>query len=76
MFAEELVTAYPDAKAILTLRDPVTWFHSVQNTLIPVLQWPSWKVLKYMDRVSDFGCIFEYLEHGYISSAERHRSLV
>ncbi|KAL7894366.1 P-loop containing nucleoside triphosphate hydrolase protein [Trichoderma sp. SZMC 28014] len=49
MFSEELVAAYPDAKVILTLRDPVKWFHSVNNTLLPVLRWPSWRILKYMD---------------------------
>lgn len=57
MFSDELVTAYPDAKVILTLRDPVKWFHSVNNTLIPVMKWPSWKVLKYMDSVSDSGAL-------------------
>ncbi|KAL6892025.1 P-loop containing nucleoside triphosphate hydrolase protein [Trichoderma evansii] len=50
MFSEELLIAYPNAKVILTLRDPVKWFRSVNNTLIPVLRWPSWKILKYMDR--------------------------
>ncbi|GLI77737.1 hypothetical protein PoHVEF18_006030 [Penicillium ochrochloron] len=33
-FAEELMTAYPNAKVILTNRDVDAWFESVQKTLI------------------------------------------
>jgi hypothetical protein len=32
----ELVAHYPDAKAILTLRDPVRWFESAQTTIFNV----------------------------------------
>lgn len=29
----EVMKAYPDAKAILSVRDPVKWYHSVKNTI-------------------------------------------
>lgn len=35
-FVEELVAAYPDAKFVLTYRDPAAWLRSVQNTFIPL----------------------------------------
>ncbi|KAF7314064.1 hypothetical protein HMN09_00565400 [Mycena chlorophos] len=40
LFAKELVEAYPDARVILTLRDPDTWLRSMQATLIPMLAPP------------------------------------
>ena len=33
----ELSEAYPEAKVILTLRDPEEWFHSFSNTIRPVM---------------------------------------
>lgn len=35
-FPEELVSAYPDAKFILTHRDPQAWLRSVNNTFVPL----------------------------------------
>ena len=29
----ELMAAYPNAKVLLTVRDPVKWFHSVKSTI-------------------------------------------
>ena len=29
----EIMSAYPDAKVILTVRDPVKWYHSVKTTI-------------------------------------------
>jgi len=34
----ELAAHYPDAKMILSLRDPDTWFDSVQRTIYPVMR--------------------------------------
>lgn len=36
-FWRELVDAYPDAKVVLTVRDPRRWHASVRNTLLSVL---------------------------------------
>jgi len=33
-FAPELIKAYPDAKFILTSRDPDAWMRSVENTIL------------------------------------------
>ncbi|KAJ6625992.1 P-loop containing nucleoside triphosphate hydrolase protein [Mycena sp. CBHHK59/15] len=37
LFAEELIAAYPDAKVILTKRDPNSWWRSYQATIEPSL---------------------------------------
>lgn len=48
-FVEELTTAYPDAKVILTMRDVDKWLVSMHQTLFTVFAWPSWKILRYTD---------------------------
>lgn len=35
-FAPELVAAYPQAKFILTHREPVSWCRSIHNTFVPL----------------------------------------
>lgn len=37
-FCRELATAYPDAKFILTIRDPESWFASFSQTIVPLIQ--------------------------------------
>jgi hypothetical protein len=37
-FCQELATAYPDAKFILTLRDPERWYASFSQTIVPLIQ--------------------------------------
>lgn len=37
-FCKELAEAYPDAKFILTLRDPEKWYESFSNTIYPLIQ--------------------------------------
>ncbi len=39
-FYEELAAFYPDAKVILTLRDPKSWYRSVCNTIMKHLEPP------------------------------------
>lgn len=45
-FVKELVAAYPDAKFILTHRDPAAWLRSVNNTFVPLMRaqksFPMW----------------------------------
>ncbi|KAJ7127669.1 P-loop containing nucleoside triphosphate hydrolase protein [Mycena epipterygia] len=38
LFAEELITAYPDAKVVLTTRDPDSWWRSYDATVSVALQ--------------------------------------
>ncbi|KAF7359916.1 hypothetical protein MVEN_00717500 [Mycena venus] len=38
LFAEDLVDAYPEAKVILTLRDPDAWYNSYDNTIGSMLR--------------------------------------
>ncbi|KAJ7127634.1 hypothetical protein C8R44DRAFT_778624 [Mycena epipterygia] len=40
LFAEELIAAYPEAKVILTMRDPDSWWKSYEETISSALQSP------------------------------------
>lgn len=51
-FAEELITAYPDAKVILTNRDVDAWYHSVMTTVIAAPRHPFISALSYFDNDS------------------------
>ena len=51
MFVDELVTAYPEAKVILTNRDVDSWLRSMNNTFYAVLGWPSMNLLAVLDPV-------------------------
>ena len=46
---EELLAAYPDAKFILTHRPVDKWIASMNSTIIPVMEWPSWRLLRHFD---------------------------
>ncbi len=35
---EEIATHYPDAKVVLSFRDPDSWHRSMENTILPVLR--------------------------------------
>src|SRR5208282_1324472 len=39
MFVDELVAAYPNAKVVLTNRDPDKWLVSILNTIYVILSW-------------------------------------
>jgi hypothetical protein len=45
LFAKELITAYPEAKVILTLRDPDTWITSMNKTVFYLHKWPLWNLM-------------------------------
>ncbi|KAK4981077.1 hypothetical protein LTR28_006827 [Elasticomyces elasticus] len=49
LLADELTAAYPDAKVILTSRDPDGWVRSCRDTVVVVMGWRSWSVLKRID---------------------------
>ena len=49
LFADELVESYPDAKVILTERDPDKWIQSMQRTIYLVHSWSSWDLVKHFD---------------------------
>ncbi len=48
-FSESLVTAYPDAKVILTTRDVDAWYKSMMDTAISALRSTPLKLLSYVD---------------------------
>jgi len=50
-FAKELVTAFPNAKVVLTKRDPDSWIKSMNTTIYDILEWRLWPILKYIDPV-------------------------
>ncbi|KAJ7722514.1 P-loop containing nucleoside triphosphate hydrolase protein, partial [Mycena metata] len=37
LFAKELIEAYPEAKVVLTIRDPDSWWRSANATFVPTL---------------------------------------
>lgn len=52
LFVEELLAAYPDAKVVLTTRDPDAWVASVNRSFHEILSWRRWKLLELVDLVS------------------------
>ena len=49
LFADELVESYPDAKVILTERNPDKWIESMRQTIYLIHSWSSWDLVKYWD---------------------------
>lgn len=49
-FAPELIEAYPEAKVVLSARDPDAWVQSIDNTLFKICKAP----------VRWFICMFEW----------------
>ncbi|KAF7290867.1 hypothetical protein MKEN_01494200 [Mycena kentingensis (nom. inval.)] len=49
VFAKELIAAYPDAKVILTLREPESWWRSFTTTIVPLLYSRPVRLLEYID---------------------------
>ena len=50
-FAKELVAAFPNAKVVLTKRDPESWIKSMNTTIYDILEWRIWPILRYVDPV-------------------------
>ena len=51
-FPDQLVAAYPNAKVILTTRDPDKWIQSMERSIYEVLSWRVWPLIKILDPVS------------------------
>ncbi|OKP01412.1 hypothetical protein PENSUB_7402 [Penicillium subrubescens] len=49
LFVEELLSAYPNAKIILTTRDRAAWLRSMQRFILEILSWRSMRLLSYLD---------------------------
>jgi len=47
-FPDELIAAYPDAKVILTTRDPDKWIASVESSFYRILGSRTWLVIPYL----------------------------
>lgn len=52
LFVDELLAAYPDAKVVLTTRDPDAWVESVYRSFHEILSWKRWMLLELIDFVS------------------------
>ncbi|CAG8972291.1 hypothetical protein HYALB_00001690 [Hymenoscyphus albidus] len=64
-FSKELIEQFPNAKVILTHRDPQAWIKSVNNTILHVLSWRIWPVIKYIEpnHLTPFrDCVQLYME--------------
>jgi hypothetical protein len=51
LFVDELLTAYPSAKVIITSRPVERWLLSVENSFYAILSWKRWPILELLDRV-------------------------
>jgi len=45
----ELIAAYPEAKVVLTTRDPDKWMQSMEVSILAILSWRIWSVIKAMN---------------------------
>lgn len=52
-FPDQLLAAYPDAKVVLTTRDPDKWIASMESSFYRIIDSPVWKVLPYVLPVSE-----------------------
>ncbi|KAF7186052.1 hypothetical protein HII31_12579 [Pseudocercospora fuligena] len=71
MFVEELITAYPDAKILITVRDTDTWYESIQATILGPANVAA-KLLGYLDPTC--GLIFSELERSNVWSYGKNYS--
>lgn len=51
IFSDELLSAYPNAKVILTNRDPDSWLRSMDASYYKILSWNYWRILAAVDTV-------------------------
>ena len=51
IFSDELLSAYPDAKVILTNREVGSWLRSMDASYYRILSWRYWRILAVADRV-------------------------
>ncbi|OCL12927.1 hypothetical protein AOQ84DRAFT_261091, partial [Glonium stellatum] len=49
VFVDELIQSYPDAKVILTIRDPDEWLACMKSTVFAIVDWPGIRILKLLD---------------------------
>lgn len=69
------MSAYPDAKFILTHRDPAAWLRSVKNTFIPLEaaqdQFPIWHMSLFDPFTREFRRMSSYFQRSLWGSAGR-----
>ena len=63
LFATELIQAYPEAKIILTTRDPDRWWKSFRDTLLVMLDTKRTTLARWLDP-SGFGKFVPFLRGG------------
>ncbi|KAF7192948.1 hypothetical protein HII31_05759, partial [Pseudocercospora fuligena] len=62
LFSTELLRAYPEAKVVLTTRDPDSWLRSATSIIYGILDLKIWKFLEWYDRncANDYMKIIKY----------------
>jgi len=48
-FSDELIKTYPNAKVVLTTRDPEPWIKSIETSYYTILSWRIWPFIKYIN---------------------------
>ena len=49
VFVDELAQTYPDAKVILTIRDPDKWLASMNSSVFAAARWSACRILKRLN---------------------------
>ncbi|CAG8954636.1 hypothetical protein HYFRA_00004556 [Hymenoscyphus fraxineus] len=62
-FAAELVAAFPNAKVVLTQREPSSWVKSVETSIYSILGWRIWPFLIWLDP-EGLGALHDCLQLG------------
>ncbi|TGO34127.1 hypothetical protein BHYA_0211g00110 [Botrytis hyacinthi] len=48
-FSDEMLAAFPNAKVVLTRREPVAWVKSLESSIYRVVEWRVWPFLRFID---------------------------
>jgi hypothetical protein len=69
LYYRELMQAFPDAKVILSVRDPDSWYESMRQTIVPALmRFPNRLILPLLPRIGG--------PHRVMSNTHLHRDLL
>jgi hypothetical protein len=61
LLVKELIEAYPDAKVVLTTRDPEKWRRSIENTVVVIVKWRIWPYLALIS--PECAAFWTYVNH-------------
>ena len=84
-FYDKLADFYPDAKVVLSLRDPERWYNSMRETILPTMTGenrdpaapvPDETMAKFIEIISDHTFNMDFGKDNVIAAFERHNAEV